>query len=130
MVRKALVLMVLILLAVTNLACNTSTQNNSPQTTGAVTTAKPRNAQQVFEACVSPWDSDHDGFERLIREALKLPISMQTNSIYYDPEDSISDGRVLITVDYSTRNSFREMVRSDAIGEIEIDTCRITLPTF
>ncbi len=55
---------------------------------------------------------------------------MQTNGIYYEPEDSIGDGRVLITVDYSARNSFGEMVRSDAIGEIEIDTCRITLPKF
>lgn len=74
---------------------------------------------------MSAWDGNHDGFEALIRDVLNDPGSMETHGTYYDASDSISDGEILIRLNYGARNAFGGMVRSDAIGIMDVDTCKI-----
>lgn len=87
---------------------------------------QPSNAAEAFEACVSAWDGNHEGFEALIRNVLNDPGSMETHGTYYNASDSISDGEITIRLDYGARNAFGGMVRSDALGIMDVDTCRIT----
>lgn len=81
----------------------------------------------VAEKCFSPWDGNHDGMERQIRALLKDPDSMVTHGTYYNGNDDLSDGTMTIRMDYGARNSFGGMVRNNAIGEMNIRNCAVTL---
>lgn len=94
---------------------STSSSNSGP----------PKNAAEAFERCVSPWDGNHEGFEALIRDILNDPGSMETHGTYFDPEDSIDDGAILIRLNYGAPNMLGGMVRNDAIGLMDVRTCEI-----
>lgn len=87
---------------------------------------RPSNAAEALEACVSAWDGNHEGFEALIRNVLNDPGSMETHGTYYNASDSISDGEITIRLNYGARNAFGGMVRNDALGVMDVTTCRIT----
>lgn len=101
--------------AIDNLLGNTTTEAD----------LSPRNAAEAFEPCVSAWDGNHEGFEALIRDVLNDPGSMETHGTYYNASDSIADGEITIRLDYGARNAFGGMVRSDALGVMDIETCEI-----
>lgn len=88
-------------------------------------TTRPSNAAEAFGACVSAWDGNHEGFEALIRDVLNDPGSMETHGTYYNASDSIADGEITIRLNYGARNAFGGMVRADAVGVMDVDTCRI-----
>lgn len=90
----------------------------------------PLTAEEAFEDCVSPWDGNHNGFEQLIRERLNDPGSMETHGTFYNPSDSVADGTIRIRLNYGARNSFGGMVRNDAIGEMNVRTCEVSIVTL
>ena len=90
----------------------------------------PATAQQAFEACVSSWDGNHEGFEELIRDRLNDPGSMETHGTYYNQSDDTNDGTITIRLDYGARNAFGGIVRSDARGEMDVQTCEVSVITF
>ena len=92
--------------------------------------AAPTNAKELFEACVSEWDGNHDGLESLIRAELNDPGSMETHGTYYNPNDSISDGKLRIRLDYSAANVLGGMVRTDAWADMGTDCEIITVTDY
>ncbi len=117
--RRVVVVVVCVLLTV---GCSLPDTADTPSTP----TTRPSNAAEAFEACASAWDGNHDGFEALIREVLNDPGSMETHGTYYNASDSVSDGEITIRLDYGARNAFGGMVRSDALGVMDVETCEIT----
>ena len=92
--------------------------------------AAPTNAEELFEGCVSAWDGNHDGLEAIIRAELNDPGSMETHGTYYNSDDSISDGRIRIKLDYSAANLLGGMVRTDAWADMGIDCEIVTVVDY
>ena len=83
-----------------------------------------RTDQEIAEDCLSGWDGNHDDFERQIREWLNDPDSMTTHGTYFGRTPS---GEFLLRMDYGARNAFGGMVRTDAFGIMDVDTCEVTV---
>ena len=71
--------------------------------------------------CLSAWDGHHTGFERLIREQLKDPESMETDQTWISPVNA--EGNHRITMEYRARNSFGGVVEARATGLVDNETC-------
>jgi hypothetical protein len=100
-------------------ACTTS--GSSPSASPPEPPPEPTNTTETFEACVSPWDGNHDSLEALIRDRLHDPGSMETHSTYFNPDDDIADGEIGIRLNYGARNRLGGMVRSDALAVMRLD---------
>lgn len=103
------------------LADNDSDSGPSAPPAAPAAPPAPRTAADIFEACVSAWDGNHDGFEDLIRDKLNDPSSMETHGTYYDPADDLADGEITIRLNYGARNALGGMVRSDAFALMRLD---------
>ena len=115
-----IILVVVLFLIIGLAACGTSNDDDD---------GPPSNAKELFEGCVSPWDGNHEGFEAEIRAVLNDPGGMETHGTYYSSSDSISDGGITIRLDYSAANAFGGMVRTDAVGVMDLD-CEVTVITY
>ena len=85
---------------------------------------RARTDEQIVRECVSPWDGNHDGFERQVREQLNDPESMTTHATYYVRRSS---GEFILRMDYGARNAFGGMVRTEAIAVMDTNTCEVTV---
>ena len=79
--------------------------------------------------CLSAWDGNHDGLERLVKRHLKDPNSMKTYETLIAPATEDSAGRLqhYIVMEFGATNSFGAMVRTKAVGWIDHDHCTATL---
>ena len=112
----------------------TTTSPSRPVTTSGRTTAatpasRPASKTEIEEQrkgfhCLSKWDGNHDGMERLIRAELNDPGSMETHSTKIAP---VQDGIHAVVVDFSAKNAYGGMVRQEAQGFVDHDTCEATL---
>lgn len=75
--------------------------------------------------CLSAWDGNHDGLEALVRQHLNDPGSMETYETRIAPVDA--DGQHVIIMEFGARNAFGGMVRSEAVGTIDNETCEAAL---
>ena len=75
--------------------------------------------------CLSKWDGNHDGFERLVKRQLNDPGSMETFETRITPVDT--SGKHVVFMDFGARNGFGGMVRSTARGTVDNETCEVTL---
>lgn len=82
-----------------------------------------RTDQEIAEDCLSPWDGNHDDFERQIRERLNDPGSMTTHATYFGRVS----GEFTLRMDYGARNAFGGMVRTEAIAIMDTATCEVTV---
>ena len=99
--------------------------------------AKAEKAAKAFEDreerrkgfhCLSAWDGNHDGLEKLVRDRLNDPGSMKTYETRITPVDTDERGTGhYITVDFGARNSFGGMVRTNAYGWVDHETCEAIL---
>lgn len=105
----------------------TTTTTTHPTTT---TTLVPQTAEAAAEKCFSAWDGNHNGMERQIRERLNDPGSMETHATYFSDSDDLTDGTMLIRMDYGARNQLGGMVRTNAFGEMDIRTCEVTITDY
>ena len=76
--------------------------------------------------CLSAWDGNHGGLEALVRDSLKDPGSMETHKPQITPVQETT-GQHHIFMDFGARNSFGGVVRNQAIGWVDPDTCEATL---
>ena len=74
--------------------------------------------------CLSRWDGNHDGLEKLVRGQLTDPGSMETYETRISKNVS---GTHYIQMDFGARNSFGGMVRHTAFGEVDSQTCNAVL---
>ena len=114
-------------IAVCGYAAGNLGDDSSPTRT---TSGTPRNATEAAEKCLSAWDGNHDGFERQVKELLNDPGSMETHGTYFNSSEDISDGSMLLRMDYGARNQLGGMVRTNAFGEMNIRTCRVTVTDY
>ena len=75
--------------------------------------------------CLSTWDGHHDELEGLVRANLNDPGSMETYETRIGSVDS--QGRHSIVMDFGARNAFGGMVRREASGWVDHETCQATL---
>ena len=94
------------------------------------TSAVPRNATEAAEKCLSSWDGNHDAFEREVKELLNDPGSMEIHGTYFNESEDISDGSMLLRMDYGARNQLGGMVRSNAFAQMNIRTCAVTVTDY
>lgn len=76
--------------------------------------------------CLSEWDGNHDGFERLVKPYLNDPDSMETFSTRMGAFGSRPNGHSII-MEFGARNAFGGMVRHTAVGSVDHDSCVATL---
>ncbi len=107
----------------------TTSRATTTTTTTRVTTTRrvPQTPMDAAERCFSAWDGNHDDFERQVRELLNDPGSMETHGTYFNSDEDISDGTMTIRMDYGARNQLGGMVRTDAIAEMNVRTCEVTV---
>ena len=75
--------------------------------------------------CLSAWDGNHDGLERLVRARLNDPDSLDTIRTHIGP---VSDaGKRPVRMEFTAANAFGGRLRNNAIGLIDNDTCEATL---
>ncbi|MCY3544236.1 MAG: hypothetical protein OXH22_09365 [Chloroflexi bacterium] len=74
--------------------------------------------------CLSWWDGNHDAFERLVKQRLNDPSSMETFETRVTP---VKDGKHEIIMEFGAKNAFGGMVRSFAFGTYDHQTCEPTL---
>lgn len=86
--------------------------------------------QERIERCLSFWDGNHVGFENQIRPFLNDEGSMQTHDTYYGMELGALGGsrdEVGIRMIYSAKNAFGARIKTEAVGRLNIETCRVTV---
>lgn len=93
-----------------------------------------RQAEEAIERqkgfhCLSVWDGNHDGFERLVKPMLNDPDSMKTYETRIAPAEEGTDGRLghFIIMEFGATNAFGAMMRSIATGWVDNETCEATL---
>ncbi len=74
--------------------------------------------------CLSDWDGNHDELERLVRQRLNDPGSMET---YETRIGTVQQGRHRIVMEFGAKNAFGGMVRSTATGWVDNESCEATL---
>ena len=89
-----------------------------------------KNAQKLEEKrkgfhCLSAWDGNHDGFERLVKARLKDPDSMETRQTHISPVNPKGEHKIVMS--YGARNSFGGMTTGTASGWVNQDTCQARL---
>jgi hypothetical protein len=98
--------------------------SGTPELSDADKAAKAEEKRKGFH-CMSTYDGNHDGLERLIKARLKDPDSMDTIETRITPVDANGDHAVFLK--YRARNSFGGMVVEQALGIVDNDTCEATL---
>ena len=86
--------------------------------------AEAENERKGFH-CLSSWDGDHNGLERLVRARLNDPDSMDTLGTYIAPVNDA--GKHPVRMEFTATNAFGGRVRNNAIGLIDNRTCEATL---
>ena len=76
--------------------------------------------------CLSDWDGDHEGLERLVQQELNDPDSMKTLSTLITPVQPDS-GQHVILMEFTAKNVFGGVERYQAVGLVEPGTCQATL---
>lgn len=71
----------------------------------------PSNARELAEKCFSAWSGNHREFEQQVKAVLNDPGSMEVHGTYFNENDSLTDGKIRIRMDYSAANAFGGMVR-------------------
>ena len=74
--------------------------------------------------CLSSWDGNHDGLERLVKPLLNDPNSMETFKTHIG---RVSNGEHRIIMEFGARNAFGGMVRMTAYGWVDHEDCTATL---
>ena len=87
--------------------------------------AKAEEERKGFH-CLSAWDGNHDGMEDLVRPLLNDPNSMEIHETKITPVQP-GTGQHTIIMTFGARNSFGGMVRQQAVGWVDPDTCQATL---
>ena len=77
--------------------------------------------------CLSDWDGNHDGLERLVRDRLNDPDSMETDTTRILPSGSWGDDDHAVSMDFRARNAFGGMIRNTGSGWVDHETCEATL---
>ena len=79
--------------------------------------------------CLSAWDGGHAGMEQLIKAQLTDPNSLTVHETRIATVVVDSDGRQchVLLVDFGARNAFGGMVRHEARGWVDHETCAATL---
>lgn len=86
--------------------------------------AEAENERKGFH-CLSSWDGDHNGLERLVRARLNDPDSLDTLGTYIA---SVNDaGKHPVRMEFTATNAFGGRVRNNAFGLIDNDTCEAEL---
>ena len=75
--------------------------------------------------CLSPWDGNHLDFKELVKDQLNDPDSMKVDRTRITPAGE--SGQHVISMDFRARNVFGGMVRSEARGLVDNNTCTATL---
>ena len=84
--------------------------------------------REKIEACLSPWDGNHDGFENQIRPLLNDERSMETHETRFTTVP-IGGDRVLIEMVYSAANAYGGRVKTVATGYMNFETCDVSVVT-
>ena len=109
------------MLVLTSAAC-ASEEAEQP----ATPTPRPLSDRDRIEACLNPFDGNHDGFEDQVRPGLNDEGSMRTHSTRFDgtPDDIRA---VPIVMEYSAHNAFGARIKTTAFGALDAITCRVTV---
>ena len=104
-----------------------------PESEAAQADRLKREAQQEADRhqgfhCLSAWDGNHAGLERLVRDQLNDPGSMDTHTTRISPADATGDHFIII--DFSAKNAFGGRVRYEARGFVDSETCKARLVTI
>ena len=84
------------------------------------------NLRERTEACLSPWDGNHNGFEDQIRPLLNNEGSMQTHETRFGTV-FIGPNEVAIRMEYSAENALGGRVKTVAAGRLNVETCAVTV---
>lgn len=90
---------------------------------------EPLTTRERIEDCLNPWDGNHDGFEDQIRAVLRDPESMRTQSTHFGTTLD-RNNTVPIRLNYTARNAFGGTVRNDAVGRLNISTCKVSVLSY
>lgn len=117
--------LVLVLAVVVGLAADKET---APEREATRSTEDAANRRQGFH-CLSAWDGNHDGLERLVKGELNDPDSMVTHETRIAPVVTNNSGQQghAIIMEFGARNAFGGMVRHEARGWVDHETCAATL---
>ena len=74
--------------------------------------------------CLSAWDGNHDGLERLVKAQLNDPDSMKTTETLVGPN---KDGTHQIRLHFTAKNAFGGRVSAIGVGTFRNDNCVATL---
>ena len=116
--------------AVVGAACGDGESQNTFAPTRVPATPVPPTADpEAYKGfhCLSPWDGNHDGLERLVKRNLNDPDSMKTYETKIAPSGSYGQNDHAIRMQFGARNAFGGMVRHTAHGWVDHETCEAEL---
>ena len=79
--------------------------------------------------CLSEWDGHHQGFQRLVKDRLRDPDSLEArNTLVGKVGVAVStfegrSGQHIIVLDYTAANAFGGTVRGEAVGYLDSASC-------
>lgn len=86
--------------------------------------AKTQEERRRGHHCLSAWDGNHEGFERLIRAELNDPGSMSTTRTVVG---TLKDGRHEIRLFFTAKNALGSRVQAIGVGSFRNSDCKATL---
>ncbi len=85
----------------------------------------------LIEDCLDPFDGNHNGFEKLIREQLAHPRSMDTISTsWLESENNDYDRELYLGMRYRAQGANGLVFAMDAVALVEVDTCEVFVITY
>ena len=126
MITGLAVVLVLIIVIVAACTAGSGGSESAAQDTKQTTTqsAEDKENRRKGFHCLSTWDGNHDGMNELIKAELNDPGSLEVHTTRIAP---VEGGVHAVKVDFSAKNAFGGMVRNEATGFIDHDTCEATL---
>ena len=88
-------------------------------------------AEILLDDCLDPFDGNHNGFEKQIRDQRVDPGSMDTISTnYLVSEESDYDREIILGMRYRTRDRYGVIHVLDAVALVDVDTCESSVISY
>ena len=106
-----------------------ATPDSSEKTSGLPELKENVSAEELEEKikgfhCLSSWDGNHSGLERLVRQELNDPSSLEVLVTRIAP---VEEGKHQIIMEFTAKNVFGGRVRHKAMGLVNHHTCDAVL---
>ena len=106
-------------------------QKQAEQARQRLERSRMSDAEVLLDDCLDPFDGNHNGFEKQIRDQLVDPGSMDTiTTTYLASEESDHDRELILGMRYRARDRYGVIHILDAVALVNVNTCESSVISY